>query len=316
MATYSNLQVTQTSRGTRIKKDFHKNWFAYLIFVPVLIWFIVFCYGPMWGVMIAFKDFKPLLGFANSKWVGFQHFQDFIFGPSFFRQFGNTIILSLWSLILGFPAPILLAVMINELRGKYFKKTVQTITYMPHFISVVVICGIIHIFTQPYGIITNIVSLFTGATENRSLLGEAGMFRPIYTFSGIWQNMGWDSIIYLAAMTGISSELYEAADIDGAGRLKKIWYVTLPSILPTIVILFIFAIGGIMNSNWEKIILLYNPLTYETSDVISTYVYRRGIREASYSFSTAVGLFNSVINFFLLWVTNAFSRRFSENSLW
>lgn len=316
MATHSNLQVEQASRGKRIKKDFHQNWFAYLIFVPVLIWFIVFCYGPMWGVMIAFKDFKPLLGFADSKWVGFQHFRDFIFGPSFSRQFGNTIILSLWSLILGFPAPILLAVMINELRGKYFKKTVQTITYMPHFISVVVICGIIHIFTQPYGIITNIVSLFTGATENRSLLGEAGMFRPIYTFSGIWQNMGWDSIIYLAAMTGISSELYEAADIDGAGRLKKIWYVTLPSILPTIVILFIFAVGGIMNSNWEKIILLYNPLTYETSDVISTYVYRRGIREASYSFSTAVGLFNSIINFFLLWITNAVSRRFSETSLW
>ena len=312
----STWKGTAPVRQGKIARDFHKNWFPYLAFVPVLIWFIVFCYGPMWGVLIAFKDFKPLLGFAKSEWVGLQHFRDFISGPDFGRQFRNTVLLSLWGLAIGFPIPILLAIMINELRGRFFKKSVQTITYMPHFISIVVICGIIHIFTQPYGLLTNLISFFTGATANRSLLGEAGLFRPVYTLSGVWQNMGWDSIIYLAAMSNISPELYESADLDGAGRVGKIWHITLPGIRPTILILLIFAVGGMMNSNWEKIILLYNPLTYETADVFSTYVYRRGIREGSFSFSTAVGLFNSVINFLLLLFTNAISRRFSETSLW
>ncbi len=312
----STRKGTAPARQGKIARDFRKNWFPYLAFVPVLIWFIVFCYGPMWGVSIAFKDFKPLLGFAKSEWVGLQHFRDFISGPDFGRQFRNTVLLSLWSLAIGFPVPILLAIMINELQGNFFKKSVQTITYMPHFISIVVICGIIHIFTQPHGLLTNMVSFFTGATANRSLLGVAGLFRPVYTLSGVWQNMGWDSIIYLAAMSNISPELYESADLDGAGRVGKIWHITLPGIRPTILILLIFAVGGMMNSNWEKIILLYNPLTYETADVFSTYVYRRGIREGSFSFSTAVGLFNSVINFILLLFTNAISRRFSETSLW
>lgn len=298
-----------------LQKDFKKNWFAYLLVLPVVAWYIIFCYGPMWGIMIAFKDFKPLLGFAESDWVGLKHFVDFFTGPYFWRVVKNTLLLNVWGIVFGFTAPIILALMLNEIRDGKFKKTVQTITYMPHFISLVVVAGIIHIFTADEGVITQILQLITGK-EYTSLLGYSSFFRPIYTFSGIWQGIGWNSIIYLAAMSTIDPALYEAADIDGVGRIKKMWYITLPQIAPTIVILFIFAIGGLMASGHEKIILLYNPLTYDTADVIASYVYRRGLREASLSFSTAVGLFSAVINFGLLWVTNKVAKRTSEVSLW
>ncbi|MFC9708551.1 ABC transporter permease [Paenibacillus sp. NPDC056933] len=301
--------------GQIIKKDFKKNWFAYMLAIPVIAWFLVFCYGPMWGVLIAFKDFKPLLGFADSQWVGFKHFIEFFEGPYFWRVVKNTLLLNLWGIVFGFTAPILLALMLNEARNSRFKKVVQTITYMPHFISLVVVCGMIHIFTADEGIITQILQFFTGK-EYSSLLGYSSMFRPIYTFSGIWQSIGWESIIYLAAMSSIDPALYEAADIDGVGRIKKMWHITLPQISPVIVILFIFAIGGLMASGYEKIILLYNPLTYDTADVIASYVYRRGLREASLSYSTAVGLLSAIINFALLWATNRIAKRNSEVSLW
>ena len=300
---------------TVLKKDFKKNWFAYLLVLPVVAWFIVFCYGPMWGVLIAFKDFKPLLGFGESDWVGFKHFIDFFQGPYFWRVVKNTFLLNAWGIVFGFTAPIFLALLLNEVKNNKFKKVVQTITYMPHFISLVVVCGIIHIFTADGGILTQILNMITGK-DYTSLLGYSSMFRPIYTFSGIWQNIGWNSIIYLAAMSSIDPTLYEAADIDGVGRIKKMWHITIPQIAPTIVILFIFAVGGLMASGHEKIILLYNPLTYETADVIASYVYRRGLREASLSFSTAVGLFSAVINFALLWITNKLAKRTSEVSLW
>ena len=222
--------------------------------------------------------------------------------------------LNIWGLAFGFTSPIILALLLNEIKAMKFKKIVQTITYMPHFISLVVICGMIHIFTQSGGILTQLVNWITG-TEHASLLGYANMFRPIYTFSGIWQNIGWDSIIYLSAMSSIDPGLYEAAEIDGAGRLRKMWHVTLPQISPTIIILFIFAVGGLMASGHEKIILLYNSLTYETADVIASYVYRRGLQEASYSFATAVGLISSVVNFLLLWITNKVSKKYSEISI-
>lgn len=304
----------QFSYRLALKKDLKKNYFAYLLIVPVLLWYLIFCYGPMWGIMISFKDFKPLLGFADSKWVGFKHFIDFVTGPYFGRTVKNTFMLNIWGLAFGFTAPIFLALLLNEIKCLKFKKVVQTITYMPHFISLIVICGMIHIFTQSGGILTQLVNFFTGQ-EHSSLLGYSNMFRPIYTFSGIWQNIGWDSIIYLSAMSAIDPGLYEAADIDGAGRLRKMWHITLPQIRPTIIILFIFAVGGLMSSGHEKIILLYNSLTYETSDVIASYVYRRGLQEASYSFATAVGLISSVVNFFLLWITNKISRKYSEISI-
>lgn len=298
-----------------IRKDVRKNWFPYLLAIPVLTWFIIFCYGPMWGVLIAFKDYKPLLGFEASPWVGFKHFVDFFQGPYFWRVVKNTLLLNLWGIGFGFTAPIILALLLNEIRNKMFKRTVQTITYMPHFISLVVVAGMIHIFTADEGIITQVLQWITGK-EYSSLLGYSSMFRPLYVFSGIWQSIGWESIIYLAAMGSIDTSLYEAADMDGANRLQKMWHVTLPQITPTIVILFIFAVGGLMASGYEKIILLYNPLTYDTADVIASYVYRRGLREASLSYSTAVGLFSAVINFGLLWMTNNIARRKSEVSLW
>lgn len=298
-----------------IKKDMKKNWFVYLLAVPVVAWFLIFCYGPMWGVMIAFKDFKPLLGFGESEWVGFKHFVDFFQGPYFWRVVKNTLLLNVWGIVFGFTAPIILALMLNEIRSTKFKKTVQTITYMPHFISLVVVCGIIHIFVADEGVVTQLVQFITGK-EYSSLLGYPDLFRPIYTFSGIWQSIGWDSIIYLAAMSSIDTSLYEAADIDGVGRIKKMWHITLPQISPVIIILFIFAIGGLMSSGYEKIILLYNPLIYDTADVIASYVYRRGLREASLSYSTAVGLVSSVVNFGLLWMTNQIAKRRSEASLW
>ena len=297
-----------------VRKDLKKNRFAYLLLIPVIVWYIVFCYGPMWGVLLAFKDYKPLLGFTKSKWVGFRFFKEYLTGPYFFRTVKNTLMLNVWGLALGFTAPIFLSLLLNEVRRMRFKKVVQTVTYMPHFISLVVICGMIHIFTQSGGIVTELVNAITGK-EYSSLLGYAGMFRPIYTISGIWQNVGWDSIIYLSAMSSIDPGLYEAADIDGAGRLQKMIHITLPQIRPTITILFIFAVGGLMASGHEKIILLYNSLTYDTADVIATYVYRRGIREASYSFATAVGLMSSVVNFGLLWFTNKVAKKYSDISV-
>lgn len=298
-----------------IQKDLRKNWFVYLMALPVVAWFLIFCYGPMWGVMIAFKDFKPLLGFADSDWVGFKHFIDFFSGPYFWRVVKNTLLLNVWGIVFGFTAPIILALLLNEVRSSKFKRTVQTITYMPHFISLVVVYGIIHIFTANEGVVTQLLSFITGK-DYSSLLGYSNLFRPIYTFSGIWQSIGWDSIIYLAAMSSIDPSLYEAADIDGVGRVKKMWYITLPQISPVIIILFIFAIGGLMASGYEKIILLYNPLIYDTADVIASYVYRRGLREASLSYSTAVGLISSIVNFGLLWMTNTIVKRRSESSLW
>ncbi|MDF2836134.1 MAG: sugar transporter permease [Paenibacillus sp.] len=303
------------NRREIMRKDVKRNWFAYLLAIPVVVWFVVFCYGPMWGVLIAFKDFKPLLGFSESDWVGFKHFVDFFQGPYFWRVVKNTLMLNIWGIAFGFTAPIILALLLNEVRDGWFKKSVQTISYMPHFISLVVVCGMIHIFTADEGVVTQLLQWITGK-DYTSLLGYSSFFRAIYTFSGIWQAIGWSSIIYLAAMSSIDTSLYEAAEMDGIGRIKKMWHITLPQISPVIVILFIFAVGGLMASGHEKIILLYNPLTYDTADVIASYVYRRGLREASLSYSTAVGLVSAIVNFGLLWATNEVARRKSEASLW
>lgn len=293
-----------------IKLDFKRNKVVYMMAIPVIAFYIIFSYLPMWGALIAFVNYKPTKGIFGSTFVGLKFFKEFITGPYFGRTVANTFMLNLWGLAIGFPAPLILALMLNEVRHNKYKRIVQTITYMPHFISLVVVAGLIHIFCASDGFLTNLVG------SKVSLLGQANWFRPIYTFSGVWQNLGWDSIIYLAAMSSISPELYESAQLDGAGKLKQMWYVTIPSIAPTIIILFIFAIGGMMASGYEKIILLYNPLTYSKADVIASYIYRRGLQEFSFSYSTAVGLMNSFVNFFFLWITNAISRKFSEVSIW
>lgn len=296
--------------------DFQKNKAVYFMFLPVVVFYLIFHYYPMSGIILAFKDFKPALGIWGSPFTGdygFEHFLAF-FGSSFFgRTITNTILISLYQLIFGFPMPIILALMLNELRSPKFKKVMQTITYFPHFISTVVVCGMLTDFCLSDGLFNQITGFF--GVPSVSMLSEPKLFRTIYVASGIWQSMGWDSIIYLAAIAGIDTQLYEAASLDGAGRFKKIWHITLPGIKGTVVILFIMAIGKMMSVGSEKILLLYNPSTYKTADVISTYVYRKGLLDQDYSYSTAVNLFNSVINFALVFCANALSRKLTETSL-
>ncbi len=294
--------------------DIRKNKLLYLMLVPVVLFFAIFHYVPMYGAIIAFKDYSPRLGIWGSPWVGLEHFQSFFGGLYFWRVLKNTILISLYELLFGFPAPIILALLLNEIRSSLFKRTVQTVTYMPHFISLVVVCGMIKEFTSSTGIVNDVIAYFGG--ERISLLLEPEYFRTLFISSGVWQHIGWGTIIYLAALTGIDPEQYEAAKIDGAGRWKQMLHITLPGIMPTIVILIILDIGRLMNVGSEKIILLYNPSTYETADVIGSYVYRIGLQEMNYSFSSAVGLFNSVINFTLVIFSNWLSRKLNETSLW
>ncbi|WP_261302282.1 ABC transporter permease [Paenibacillus andongensis] len=294
--------------------DIRRNKLLYVMLIPVLLYYVIFHYGPMYGAIIAFKDFSPRLGIWGSDWVGFEHFQAFFTGPYFWRTIKNTVLISFYQLLFGFPAPIVLALLLNEVRHALFKRTVQTLTYMPHFISLVVICGIIKDFTVSDGVINDVIAFFGG--ERTTFLLEPSFFRSVYVSSGVWQHIGWGTIIFLAALTGIDQEQYEAAKIDGAGRWKQMTNVTLPGLMPTIIILLILEIGKMMNVGFEKIILLYNPGTYETADVISSYVYRVGLQDFNYSFSSAVGLFNSVINFILLICSNWLSRKFNDTSLW
>lgn len=311
--------LSSTRRGTppigqRIAKDIRQYKWLYLLFVPVLAYFALFCYWPMYGLIIAFQNFRPRLGIMRSAWVGFEHFRTF-FGSFFFKRIVvNTVMLNLYNLIFGFPAPIFFAILLGDLRSHRFKRVVQTITYLPHFITTVIICGIIIQFTNSDGFITRAVNSLTG--HQGSLLADPAMFRSIYVISGIWQSFGWNSIIYLAAMMSINPDLYEAASIDGAKKLRQILSITLPGIMPTVVIMFILAVGRIMSIGWEKAYLLQSPLTYDTSDIISTYVYRKGFQDLDYSYSAAVGLFNSVINLILLTFANYFSKRMGESSLW
>lgn len=302
------------SKWKEIKADFAVNKSLYLLFLPVLIYFAVFSYGPMYGAIIAFKNFSPQLGILGSPWVGMHHFKRFVTSPSFWSLLGNTFKISLTSLVFGFPAPILLALLLNELKSDKFAKVVQNFTYMPHFISLVVICGMIKTFTRDTGVITYVLSFF--GMERVTMLTQPKFFVPIYVASGIWQEIGWGSIVYLAALTGVDASLYEAAAIDGAGRFRKLVNVTLPSIIPTIIIMLILRVGGILNVGYEKIILLYNDATLEVADVISTYVYRKGLLDNSWSFSTAVNMFNSVVNLVFLGLTNYISGKYSDSKLW
>lgn len=299
---------------SRITVDYKKHKIIYWMLIPVILYYFIFHYLPMGGLIIAFKDYRPARGIVESAWVGFEHFQTFFSSYYFWSLLRNTLTISVSSLVFGFPAPIILAVLINELRQKRFKKMVQTITYMPHFISTVVIAGLVVDMVSTDGVITNILGFFGMKPHNLLTIGN--LFTPIYVLSDIWQNIGWGTIIYLAALANISMELYEAAEIDGAGRLKKIIHVTIPGITPTIVTLLIMRVGSIMTVGWEKIVLLYNPAIFDQADVISSFVYRNGLLNANYSYSAAVGLFNSIINVFLLIIANYVSRKLNETSLW
>jgi len=297
-----------------VKRDLIQNKYLYFMALPVIAYYIIFHYIPIGGLVIAFKNYKPAIGIWASQWVGVKYFVEFLTGPHFKRVVGNTLLINFYEIIFAFPAPILLALLINELRGRFFKRTVQTLSYLPHFISLVVVCGIITNFTMTDGLINDIIDFFGGTRTN--LLQRAELFRTIHVSSGIWQTAGWSSIIYLATLSGIDPTLYEAAVVDGAGRSKQLIHITVPALLPTIMVLLIMRLGHIMSQGFEKIILLYRPLTYDTADVISSYVYRRGIQETNYSFGAAVGLFNAVANFSVLIGANYLSRKTTEQSLW
>lgn len=303
------------SNGELIKRRIWRNKELYLIMLPVIIYYLVFHYKPMYGLIIAFQDYSPRRGISGSDWVGLQHFKDFFGGIYFGRLLRNTLEISIATLIIGFPAPIILALLINELRSKLFSRITQTITYMPHFVSMVVLCAMIREFVKEGGLVTDMmVNLF--GYDGKNLLSRSAYFTPIYVITNIWQGVGWGSIVYLAALTGIDMELYEAARVDGAGRWKQTIHITIPSIMPTIITMLIMRMGQIMGIGHEKIILLYNEGIYEKADVISTYVYRMGIMNRQYSFSAAVGLFNSVVNFILVIAANQISKKLSETSLW
>jgi putative aldouronate transport system permease protein len=307
------VSLTKVSLALTLAKDFSLNKYKYLLILPVLVYFVLFAYKPIYGLLIAFKEFRPNLGMARSPWVGMKHFISFFQDPYFFRLIRNTLSISLLNILFGFPAPIILALLLNEIHNMAFKRTVQTITYMPYFISMVVVSSLIRNYTAGDSIFSQIAIFFGGAGKNYLMYPK--YFYPIYVISDIWQGIGWNSIIYLAALSGIDQEQYEAAIIDGAGRFRRMFSITLPNLLPTIMVLFILRMGGILNVGFEKIILLYNQNIYEVADVISTYVYRRGILNAAFSYASAVGLFNSLVNVVFLVTANALSRKFTESSL-
>lgn len=298
----------------RLGRDLRKYAGAYVLVLPVVLFYLIFCYKPMYGIIIAFQNFSPIRGIAGSEWVGLQHFKDFFESYYFTRILKNTLIISLSTLVFSFPMPILFALLLNEIRNQKFKRLVQTISYMPHFISMVVVCNMIKMFTSNTGFITSLLGMF-GVPE-ASLLTKPEYFVPIYVISGIWQQTGWGAIIYLSALAGIDQQLYEAAKIDGANRWKQTLYVTLPGISQTIIIMLLLRIGNIMDVGYEKVMLLYNEGIFKTADVISTFVYRKGLTDMEFSYSTAVSLFNSVINFIIIVVFNKLSKKLTETSLW
>ena len=299
----------------RFLKNLRKYWQYYILLLPALAYFLIFCYGPMYGAQIAFRNFNARDGITGSAWVGFAHFERFFRSPYFGSLLRNTFVISIYGLLACFPLPILLALSLNELKGTKVKKLAQTVTYAPYFISTVVMCGMLIAFLNPNtGIINKLIAALGG--EPVPFLSEAALFPSIYVWSGVWQGMGWSSIIYIAALSGVDPQLLEAATLDGATRWQKIWYVNLPALMPTIVIMLIMNCGSLLSVGYEKAFLLQNALNLETSEVISTYVYKTGLVSAQYSFSTAIGLFNSVVNLILLVTVNAVSRRIGENSLW
>ncbi len=308
-------KILTNESSEKFKKNIRRDKYLLLLVAPVLIYYFVFHYLPMYGAVIAFKDFSPGQSIWESPWVGIRWFKEFFSSIYFTRLISNTFILSGLALIFSFPVPIIFALLLNEIRRKNLKRTIQTISYLPHFISLVVMVGILSNFLSPSdGVINQLLRRF--GMEPINFMGESTWFRPLYIGSGIWQSYGWNSIIYMAALTSIDPQLYEAARIDGCNRWKEMRYITLPGIRATAVMLLILALGNLMNVGFEKIILMYSPAIYDVSDVISTYVYRRGILNAQYSFGSAVGLFNSIINFILLLSVNRISRHYTQIGLW
>lgn len=309
------LMMHPNKPGKHVLQQMKRHWQFYLLVALPLLYLIIFKYVPMFGVVIAFKDYNLVEGILGSPWAGFKYFQQLLDAPYFWDYFRNTLLISLYGLLIGFPAPIILALALNEIRNGLFKKSVQMVTYAPYFISTVIIVSILIVNLSPnVGLLSNIYRAL--GIEPVDFLGRSELFKSIYVWSDVWQNMGYGAIIYIAALSGVNPELYEAAKVDGATRFQKIWNIDIPSLIPVIVIMLILSLGQIMSLGFEKIYLMQNPLNQNTSEVISTYVYKVGLLGANFSFSTAIGLFNSVINFTLLIIVNFVAKKISSNSLW
>lgn len=312
------MEIQKTRNGRQLKdnwltKDLKQNYNLYLMIALPFLLVVIFCYLPLYGIIIAFKDYELTAGYMESPWVGIKHFESFFQDPYCFRLIRNTILLGVYNLAWTFWPPIVLAILLNEVRGTWFKKIVQSISYMPHFVATVVVVGMLMELFGTGGVVNSVIVFFGG--EEINFFNESQYFRSLYIGSGIWQGVGFSSIVYLAALTGVDQEMYEAAYIDGANRFQRIWYISLPSILPVVTILLILNTSSVINVGFEKAYLMQNPAIYETSDVIATYLYRRGIVDRDFSYSTAVGLLNSVVSFIILFITNAAVKLLDGDSL-
>ncbi|WP_274649506.1 ABC transporter permease [Paenibacillus humicola] len=310
----SAVQPQKGIRRRKVMLALARNSYLYAMFALPALYFIVFHYVPMFGNLIAFEDYNVVQGFFHSDWVGLKFFREFMTDPYFWKLVRNTLLLSVYTILFSFPAPVIFALLLNELRLSLFKRFVQSVTYLPHFLSTVVVAGMLVNFLSIDGLFNQLIQFFGG--QKIQFLNEAGWFRTIYVGSEIWQGTGWGTIIYLAALTAIDPQLYEAARMDGAGRLRQMWSVTLPGMAPVIIILLLLNLGHIMSVGFEKILLLYTGSTYETADVIQTYVYRRGLLDADLSYATAVSIFQSVLAFVLVVLANQVARKVSDTSLW
>ena len=315
MVTQSRPAAKRKSFGARLKFDFTRNWRLYVLILPALVALILFRYAPMYGLQIAFKNFKPAKGISGSAWVGLKHFKSFINSYQFENVLWNTIKISVTSLVAGFPMPIIFALLLNQIRSAKAKKVLQTVTYMPHFISTVVLVGMLMVFLSPTTGLYGHAMRALGVSQPDNLMAKKEWFIPLYVLSGIWQNTGWDSIIYLAALSSISVDLYEAATVDGASKFKRMIYIDIPCILPTATILLIMNMGNIFSLGFEKIYLMQNSLNLPVSETINTYVYKQGIVGGKYSYSAAIGLFNTVINFVILLTVNKIAGKMGDTSL-
>lgn len=306
--------VSVRSKAATVISKIKRSKYLYALFFLPFCYFIIFKYLPMYGIVIAFKDYDIVKGINGSAWAGFKYFKMYLEDPYFWKLVRNTFLLGAYNLLWSFPFPIILALMINEIRNSRFKKFIQSVSYLPHFISTVVVCGMLVMFLSSDGMINQLITALGGQSIQFLMLPQC--FRTIYISSNIWQNAGWNSIIYLAALTGINDELYEAATIDGASRFQKTIHVTLPGIATTISVMLILEIGHIITLGYQKIILLYNGSTYETADILSTYVYRRGLQSADFSYGAAIGLFEGILALIMVWGANRISKKISETSLW
>lgn len=304
------------SRRKKVLRLMKQNWLLYVFLLPGLVYIITFCYAPMYGIQIAFKNYRYTKGIWGSQWVGMKWFQTFFEAPRFWQILKNTLNLSLYSLVVGFPLPIALALVLNNVKSLKLKKFAQTITYMPHFISTVTLVGMMSIFFSPNSGIVNILLSLVGGSGDVYFMGTASYFPHLYVWSDIWQGMGWGSIIYMAALSGVDQELHEAAMIDGANMAKRVWYIDLPAIAPTMVIMLILRCGSIMSVGYEKVYLMQNSLNLSTSEVIATYTYKLGLIQQEFSYAAAIGLFNNVINFAILILVNKMADKVSGASLW